>query len=224
MTSLIAMCTIISADDPWASLRMDMDKVWPNNQEIRIVCHGHSVPAGYFVTPKVDTFNAYPHLLHVRLKEAHPSAVVNVVVTAIGGEGSVQGAARFKRDVLSLKPKVVTIDYALNDRWAPLEDCRKAWESMVKAALADKVMVILLTPTPDLKAKIDDPNDPLSIRATMIREIAEKYKVSLADPYATFVEMVKAKKDLKPFMSQNNHPNRKGHEIVVEKLLGVFSQ
>jgi acyl-CoA thioesterase I len=215
---------MISLDNDWATLRDDMNKVWPNNREERIVCHGHSVPAGYFTGGKVDTFNAYPHLLHVRLKEAHPTAVINVVVTAIGGEGSVQGAARFKRDVLSLKPRVVTIDYALNDRWAPLEDCRKAWEDMVKDALAQKVLVILLTPTPDLKANLNDPNDPLSLRATMIREVAEKYKVSLADPYASFVEMVKAKTDLKPYMSQNNHPNRKGHEIVVQKLMDIFSQ
>ena len=37
---------------------------WPNNRTVNIVCHGHSVPAGYFATPMVDTFNAYPALLH----------------------------------------------------------------------------------------------------------------------------------------------------------------
>ncbi|MEK5235702.1 hypothetical protein NST99_08380 [Paenibacillus sp. FSL L8-0470] len=30
---------------------------------LNIVCHGHSVPSGYFATPIVDTFHAYPHLL-----------------------------------------------------------------------------------------------------------------------------------------------------------------
>ena len=46
-----------------------------------------------------------------------PHAVLNVIVTAIGGEDSIAGAARFERDVLALRPAVVTIDYALNDRW-----------------------------------------------------------------------------------------------------------
>ena len=30
---------------------------WPKNRAVNIVCHGHSVPAGYFATPVVDTMN-----------------------------------------------------------------------------------------------------------------------------------------------------------------------
>jgi len=90
-----------------------LDKPWPDNRTVNIVAHGHSVPAGYFATPIVDTFNAYPHLLHVRLKQRYPTAVLNVIVTAIGGEASVSGAARFHRDVLPLRPDVLLIDYAL---------------------------------------------------------------------------------------------------------------
>src|SRR5690242_1699681 len=56
---------------------------WPKNRAVNIVCHGHSVPAGYFKTPLVDTFNAYPHLLHRGLKDRYPFAVINVIVTAI---------------------------------------------------------------------------------------------------------------------------------------------
>lgn len=37
-------------------------QLWSDNWTIYIACHGHSVPAGYFRTPMVDPFNAYPHL------------------------------------------------------------------------------------------------------------------------------------------------------------------
>lgn len=67
---------------------------WPDNRSVNIVCHGHSVPAGYFATPMVDTMNAYPHLLHAGLKHRFPFAVINVIVTAIGGENSKSGADR----------------------------------------------------------------------------------------------------------------------------------
>jgi len=50
---------------------------------LNIVCHGHSVPAGYFATPIVDTLNAYPHLLLEGLKHRFPFSLVNVIVTAI---------------------------------------------------------------------------------------------------------------------------------------------
>jgi len=31
---------------------------WPNNRAVKIVCHGHSVPAGYFATLMVDSFKS----------------------------------------------------------------------------------------------------------------------------------------------------------------------
>ena len=99
-----------------ADVSATLQKQWPDNRIVNIVCHGHSVPAGYFDTPVVDAFNAYPHLLHRGLKSRFPWAVINVIVTAIGGENSEAGAERFDRDVLSLRPDVVTIDYGLNDR------------------------------------------------------------------------------------------------------------
>src|SRR5438132_6042675 len=126
-----------------------LKKEWPKNRTVNIVCHGHSVPAGYFKTPQVDTFNAYPHLFHAAIKRHYPAAVLNVIVTAIGGENSVSGAARFEKDVLSHNPDLVLIDYALNDRPLPLDKSRAAWASMIEKALAKNVKVLLLTPTGD---------------------------------------------------------------------------
>src|ERR1043166_9053322 len=79
---------------------------WPQNRTINIVCHGHSVPAGYFQTPTVDAFNAYPCLLHEELSKRFPYAVINVIVTARGGEASEAGAQRFAQDVLSHNPDI----------------------------------------------------------------------------------------------------------------------
>ena len=107
-----------------AELRRELEKEWPDHRRVKIVCHGHSVPAGFFDTPRVDSVNAYPHRLFVKLTERYPNALLNVIVTAFGGEHAVLGAERFERDVLSLRPDVVTIDYALNDRGLGLEAAR----------------------------------------------------------------------------------------------------
>lgn len=223
MLALIALKLLATPQAPsWSEIRAELQKPWPQNQEFRIVCHGHSVPAGYFVTPIVDTFNAYPHLLHQALKQEFPKAVINVVVTAIGGENSVQGEHRFVEDVMSLKPRVVTIDYALNDRSIPLDRCKAAWQSMISTALKANAKVILMTPTPDTKANMLDPTDPLTQRANMIRELAKQNQVSLADPYAAFSDILSAGDSLEPYMSQFNHPNRKGHDIAAKKLADVF--
>jgi hypothetical protein len=64
--------------------------------------------------------------LRAGLAERFPHAVINVIVTAIGGENSESGAERFDRDVLSHRPDLVTIDYALNDRAIGLLRAEKA--------------------------------------------------------------------------------------------------
>jgi lysophospholipase L1-like esterase len=200
----------------------ELSRQWPQNRAVNLVCHGHSVPAGYFRTPVVDTFNAYPHLLHRGLKERFPYAVLNVIVTAIGGEDSERGAERFERDVLALRPDVVTLDYALNDRRIGLVRAETAWKAMIDQAKTAGVKVILLTPTPDTGANLDDPSDPLNQHAEQVRRLARENEVALVDSLARFQERVRACETLDSLMSQSNHPNRRGHEIVAAELLRLF--
>ena len=198
------------------------DAKWPANRTINIVCHGHSVPAGYFKTPMVDTFNAYPHLLHKALKERYPHAVINVIVTAIGGETSEPGAKRFAKDVLTHHPDLILIDYALNDRSIGLERARVSWESMIQQATDKGIKVMLLTPTGDLTAKLDKPDDPLVQQAEQIRRLARQHHLALADSLEAFNQYIHNHGKLQDLMSQVNHPNRKGHDLVVEKIMEWF--
>jgi lysophospholipase L1-like esterase len=194
---------------------------WPKNRTVNIVCHGHSVPAGYFKTPVVDTFNAYPHLLHEGLKGRFPYAVINVIVTAIGGEASEAGARRFERDVLSHRPDLITIDYALNDRRLGLERAAAAWSGMIRLAKGTKL--ILMTPTPDQSAKLDDPMDPLNQHAEQIRRLAAEHGLALVDSLSAFEGRIAAGDALVDLMAQVNHPNRKGHDLVVGELMKWFN-
>lgn len=195
---------------------------WPKNRTVNIVCHGHSVPAGYFRTPIVRSMEAYPHLLHAALCDHFPFARINVIVTAIGGENAEGGAARFDRDVLSLRPDVVTIDYALNDRAIGLQRAETAWRSMIEQAIAAKVKVILLTPTPDKSAKLDDPADPLNQHAEQIRRLAAEYHIGLADSLNAFKQAIRGGAKLDDLMAQINHPNRRGHALVERELERLF--
>ncbi len=201
-----------------------LKKEWPANRAINIVCHGHSVPAGYFKTPVVDTFNSYPHLLLLALKAHYPYAVINVIVTAIGGESSDKGAERFKRDVLAHRPDIVTIDYALNDRHIGLEKAYSSWTSMIESALCKDIKIILLTPTGDLTSKLGDPDDPLNKYTEQICNLAAKYQTGLADSLSAFKKYLAAGGRLNDLMSHVNHPNRKGHKLVVKEIIEWFNQ
>jgi lysophospholipase L1-like esterase len=195
---------------------------WPKNRALMIVCHGHSVPAGYFKTPVVNSLSSYPHLLRVGLAEKYPHAVINVVVTAIGGEDSEKGLQRFERDVMSLHPDVVTIDYGLNDRGMGLQRAESAWRAMIERAKTGGAKVILLTPTPDTAAKWADSSDKLALHAEQIRGLAREYQVALVDSYALFQRHAATGGITETLMSQRNHPNEKGHALVSAALLEWF--
>jgi acyl-CoA thioesterase I len=204
------------------SLIAELKKEWPANRAVNLVFHGHSVPAGYFRTPEVKTLEAYPQLVLKELKALYPASVVNVIITAIGGENSARGAQRFEDDVLTHKPDVVFIDYALNDRSLPTDEAESAWEAMVRKALERGVKVILLTPTPDQAEDIKDSASPLARQTRRIATMAARFQVGLVDSYGAFQRLVSEGLPLRDYMAQGNHPNEKGHRIVASEIMKYF--
>lgn len=220
--SLNALTQTGKQQDYLGDIRQEMQKKWPHNKTINLVFHGHSVPSGYFNTPYVRTMLAYPQQVLEAVKEIYPYAVVNSITTAIGGENAEQGAKRFEQDVLCHNPDVLFIDYALNDRGIGLKRSRQAWGEMIKEAQRQGIKVILMTPTPDLTENMLDDNSPLEQYSKQIRDLSVKYGTGLVDSYAAFKQKKKDGRDLNAFMSQSNHPNEKGHEVVKELILDYF--
>ncbi|NLC67681.1 MAG: SGNH/GDSL hydrolase family protein [Clostridiaceae bacterium] len=203
----------------------ELNKYWPENRTINIVSHGHSVPAGYFATPVVDTLNAYPHLLHRELKKKYPYAVVNVIVTAIGGESSCKGLQRFEREVLCFRPDVITIDYGLNDRRIGLEAARESWSGMIRKSLELGIKVLLLTPTMDKRGFRDETAEGwviLKKHCEQIRLLADEFGVGLVDSFKAFEEYIDNIGSIEELMSFDNHPNRRGHELVAREIMKWF--
>lgn len=225
LLSLSAQCQSIKSAPASAYLsnvQQELKAVFPNNKRINLVFHGHSVPSGYWSKQEVHTLESYPHLLLTKLKKEYPHAVINVIVTAIGGEFAEKGQPRLATEVLPHKPDVLFIDYALNDMGIGLERSRVAWEKMIEEALRHDIKVILVTPSPDQRQDLKDPDNKLAQHARQIRELAARYKVGLADPYAEFERIAKEEGTVTPYMSHVNHPNEKGHDIIARELLKHF--
>ncbi|MBC7720493.1 MAG: SGNH/GDSL hydrolase family protein [Pedobacter sp.] len=220
--ALIAQSQTPTNNDYLKPVLTDLQKQWPNNRTINFVFHGHSVPSGYFNTPYVNTLKGYPHLTLCYLKERFPCAVVNVIITAIGGEQSEQGAVRFKDEVLTMRPDVLFIDYVLNDRSIGLERARVAWVKMIEEGLINNKKIILLTPSPDMTEDILDNNSPLAKHSDQIRELALFYKIGLVDSYREFKNRCVAGESLSSYMSQSNHPNEKGHQLIFEEIKKIL--
>lgn len=197
-------------------------KVWPDNESLTVVCHGHSIPCGYMADNVTRPFDAYPHLFHAALAERFPHSVINVTVTATGGENSLSGAKRFKRDVLTHRPYLVTIDYGRNDMFLSEEQMRVAWRDMTKEALDAGCKVLLLTPAPDSGAVYYEENERRLTDAKMaeiIRETAERFQVGLADVHGTFERLFAQGHNRSEYAASVNHPNRRGHEIIADCMM-----
>jgi hypothetical protein len=167
----------------------------------------------------------------VQIKEEYPYAVINTITTSIGGEQAETGELRFADEVLAMRPDVLLIDYALNDRNIGLERAKEAWQKMIDAALAHsfttrdgeshQVKVILMTPTPDTREDISSDESPLAQHAAQIRKLAIDNNVGLIDSYALFKELA-SKESLAPYMAQANHINGNGHQLVANEIAKLF--
>jgi acyl-CoA thioesterase-1 len=204
------------------SLKVELQKEWPKNRTINIVFHGHSVPAGYFRTPVVNSFAAYPNLVMQKIKAIYPLAVVNTIVTSIGGENSVRGAARFDDEVLIHNPDVLFIDYALNDRGVGLEKSYAAWDEMIKKAKNKNIEVLLLSPSPDQREEYENPDNQLKQHTNQIIQLAKENEVGFVDSYKAFEFLYSERAQLVKYMSQVNHPNEKGHELIASEIIKWF--
>lgn len=204
-------------------IKTELTKEWPKNRTINLIFHGHSVPSGYFKTPIVNTFDSYPYQLLRELKSKYPYAVINVIVTSIGGENSVSGEMRFKKDVLIHKPDVIFIDYALNDRNIGLDKARVAWDKMIKMTLRKNIKVILLTPSPDQKVNILEKDNILEKHAEQIRELSKTFGVGLVDSYKLFQQIAISGDSISKYMAQVNHPNEKGHFLIAQEIMKYFN-
>ena len=207
-----------------SSVKTELQKERPENRNINLVFHGHSGPAGFGNNHEVHTLEAYPNLVLKKLKAIYPLAVINIIVTAIGGENAISGAARFESEVLTHKPDVIVIDYTGNDIGAGLEKSKKAWEKMIEMALKNSVKVILVTPGVDRRIDINGPDNPYQQHALQVRTLATKYNVGIADPFLIFQKLIKQPGFITSYMASINHFNEKGHEIYAAEIFEWFKK
>ncbi len=95
---------------------------------------------------------------------------------------------------------------------------------MVGASLAADAKMILLTPTPDSTQSptyTGDDRNQLGEHADQIRQLAAAHGIGLADSLHACQEHT-APGELSAILSWSNHPNRSGHELVVQGLLRWF--
>ncbi len=199
--------------------------------EIRIVTLGDSITRG--VRPGVKTEETFAALLQKGLKEQKlPVEVTNV---GIGGERTDQALKRLARDVLSRKPKIVTIMYGTNDSYVDrgkkesrlsVDEYRANLHKLVAELRQAGIQPVLMT-SPRWGDKAtngigENPNLRLEAFVRVCREVAQETKTPLVDHFAHWSKKAADGGDIATWTTDQCHANPQGHREIAELMLPVI--
>lgn len=188
----------------------------------------------------------YAERLQQRLADA--GAAVTVVNAGVRGDTTVRARERFVRDVLARQPRLVIVQFGLNDAaidvWkAPpateprvsLADYEANLDWFVTEARRHGADAVLMTPnamrwTPLLRERYGRPpycpddEDGLNVElrryADAVRRVASARNVSLADILNAHDEVKRTTGE--PLLLDGMHPNQAGQDLVARELLTLL--
>ena len=192
-----------------------------SEQPMTIVCLGDSVTGVYYHT---GGHRAYPEMLELALKAAHPKAIAKVINAGISGNTTRDGLNRLDSDVLKHKPDVVTISFGLNDMVrVPIEEYRSNLEQLIDRCREQKSQVVLCTPNAVINTD-GRPITKLVEYCEVLRAVGRDKNVPVCDQYVAGEELKqRAPWTWRLTMSDAIHPNMDGHKRMAEELCRVIS-
>ena len=101
-----------------ALFRRDKDLFWvPKNYDQKVAHFKKENPTTVFMGCSCTQMGQYDRLLHDIIVRKHPGKAFSYANFGVGGWSTYQGLQQLKRDVVGLKPKLITIFYGWNDHW-----------------------------------------------------------------------------------------------------------
>ena len=200
---------------------------------VKIVTLGDSITKG--VRSGVKPEETFAALVEAGLKKQGIAAqVINV---GIGGERTDQALARLDTEVLSHKPRIVTIMYGTNDSFVDkgrkeprlsAQEFRDNLVAIVARLRATGVTPILMTEPrwgPEGRNGLDvNPNGLLQKYVEGCRSVAKDEKLPLVDHFAHWTKAEADGNKIADWTTDQCHPNPAGHRIMAELMLPVIEK
>ena len=204
-----------------------------DNMELRnplIVVIGDSVSGGHFemldsehMLSAQDLEDSYVDKFRYLLHDKYPMTTPSIINSGIAGDNIHGMNKRLDRDVISHQPDLVIINATLN--WSinrgTLENYASELESTIMRILqGTQAEIILMTPNMAIATE-KDPN--FCKRAEVVRNLAQKYDLPLADVYKMWEDVLLKEEDLPDLLSnQENHPTPLGHTYMARAIMQCF--
>lgn len=172
--------------------------------KLPLLQNGESMVA---IGDSITAAGSYLRLIDEVIAQRHPKlGIPKIINKGIGGQKAEDLARRFGRDVIDLKPAVVTICIGINDVWHRLNgphnpDVLAAYKrnvgSMVESAQKAGIKVILLTPTVIEEDPASEGNKRLALYVQAKKEIAKEKGCRLVDLHGIFLAALNTREEVK---------------------------
>ena len=209
----------------WTQANAELTPATPllplDDQPRTIVCIGDSVTGVYYHTGGI---RAYPEMLEIAIHQLRPTSQTKVINAGISGQTTIEGLARFEKDVLAHRPAVITVSFCLNDATRiPLEDYEKNLRELVRRAQAAQSQIVLCTPN-FVQDTGGRPITKLRQYCERIHQVGKELKVPVCDQFAAGEAQAKADPwKWRLTLSDSIHPNMDGHKLMAEELCATIT-
>lgn len=210
-TEVIKQRGIVSGGDSRRLLAV-MEKA-RNGGEITVAAIGGSITAGGLQTK--DPANRYIARVAAWFTKTFPNAKVRFINAGIGGTNSVYGAMRIKGDVLSKKPDLVIVEFAVNDKANPIFPL--SYEGVLRQILREPQKPALIQLFFMHAGGIGE-----QVPQQKIGEYYSLPMVSFRDAWWPEINEGRVKWD--DLYADVVHPNDKGHILASELLISVLEE
>lgn len=219
-----------------------------NHPALTIALLGDSVTQGCFecytdrkgdLQTVFDYESSYGNRLKGMLNTLYPCVPFHVINAGISGDNAQGGLKRLERDVLSFRPDLVIVGFALNDSLSGkdgLDAYKEALSEIVRRVIASGAECIVLTPNAMNITLSDREKDAsyeknakkfmriqtegmLDLYAEAAREVAKQNGATICDVYAKWKKMIAAGVDVTELLANRlNHPLRELHYMTAMML------
>lgn len=203
---------------------------------MRILFQGDSITdCGRSYNDNSNLGRGYPHLVESELGYLEP-AKYEFFNRGISGNRVVDLYARIKRDIINLKPDIMSILIGVNDVWHELGDSPNGVDAdkffkiycmlieEVKAALPDiKIMILepFVLKACSTEENWDFFNTETKKRAEMAKKVAKKYSLTFIPLQEGFDKLATLAEN-SYWIGDGVHPTPKGHAYIKSQWLEAF--
>lgn len=184
------------------------------NKDFNVIFLGGSITEGAGAS---DYKKSYVNLTAEFLKGTYPYYNINIINSGASGTGSNFGLFRLERDVISYKPNLVFVEFAVNDRICNPKEVSIHMEGIVRSLLkldVPPVIIFLVTPTEMSDACGD-----------VHKKIAYYYNIPVVDIQDYIWREIGKENILWNDISCDSlHPNDLGHRLYADCIISFLKE